>query len=100
MKGWLDKKTREDYVINFGWEQLTFDLATTLIEIVWKTVMTAIYLMLLAIYWPSKLTVLLIEYIFGLALHQREFFWRKRAWFKMELIIEQIQRREDKVAKK
>lgn len=86
MKGWFNKKTREEYVINFGWEQLAFDLATTLIEVVWKTVMTAIYLVLLVIYWPAKLITLMIEYLFDLALHRREFFCLKRAWFKMELI--------------
>ena len=86
MKGWLDRKTREDYVINFGWRQLAYDLATTLIEMVWKTVMTAVHLVLLIIHWPLKLIVLMIEYIFDLALHQREFFWRKRAFLKMELI--------------
>lgn len=94
MKGWLDRKTREDYVINFGWRQLAYDLATTLIEMVWKTVMSVIYLMLLVIYWLLKLIVLLIEYIFDLALHQREFFWRKRAFYKMELITERIRKRE------
>lgn len=86
MKGWFDKEKREMYVFYFGWRQLVFDLATTLIEVVWKTVMTVIYLMLLVIYWPAKIVTLMIEYVFDLALHRREFFWRKRAWFKMELI--------------
>ena len=86
LKGWFDKGTRDEYVGNFGWKQFAFDITTILIEMIWMVVSAVMHVVLLVIYVPLKFVVLLIEFIHDLELHQKSFFWRKRAWFKTELI--------------
>lgn len=82
---WFDSKTRKEYVENFGWGQLTYDIFTLFILLLATVVWYILYIPLGVLLLVSWLVAFLIEEgasRFSISVNKR---WRKRAYFKMIL---------------